>query len=449
MTRFYGTVGVAGLLLIGTVLPIAKLGAAPAVSSEVLISEIQTGSDASASQEFIELANISQKNIDISEWRVEYFSASPKNFDTPTRVMPLRGVLPAGQRYLLASSGYLVGVANDSFSAGLSAAGGHLRLIAPNIEKPTEPVINDLVGWGSAAYPLDAAAVAPKVGASLERRTLDGQLQNTQSNAADFQEATPSPQGFVAADDTEDPAPIEDLGPGITLQITELLPNPAAPQTDAADEYVELYNPNSTRVELEGYKLQTGTTYSHTYTFTTQAIGPNAYSAFYISDTGVVLANSAGKARLVNASGVIVSETADYTDAPDGQAWAWDGSSWQWTTEPSPNMVNTMVAPDKTNDATASASATSKKTATAKKSKTATSSNAKKVKAASTSADGQQKVGGSTAAEPKPATRSLILAVIGGLAVLYGAYEYRQDIKNYYHRLVRDRKISRTARAKA
>lgn len=53
MTKFYGTVGVASLLLISTVMPIAKLGAAPSPSSEVLISELQTGSDASASQEFI------------------------------------------------------------------------------------------------------------------------------------------------------------------------------------------------------------------------------------------------------------------------------------------------------------------------------------------------------------------------------------------------------------
>lgn len=363
--------------------------------------------------------------------------------------MPLRGILPAGQRYLLASSGYLVGTANDSFSAGLSATGGHLRLVSPNGDSPTDPTVNDLVGWGAAAYPLGAAAVVPKAGASLERKTVDGVLQNTQNNADDFEEAAPSPQGFVAPPDTDDPPSSEDPAPSLPVYITELLPNPAVPQTDAADEYVELYNPNSTRVELGGYKLQTGTTYSHSFTFTTQSIEAMSYSAFYISETGVVLANSAGKARLVSASGSVVSETADYSDAPDGQAWAWDGSSWQWTTEPSPNTENAIVLPDKNSETKTSLSTASKKVISTKKPKATTSSSTKKVKAASTSANGQAQINGQTTAESKPATRFLILATIGGLAVLYGAYEYRQDIKNIYYKLTRDRKTGRTARAKA
>lgn len=45
------------------------------------------------------------------------------------------------------------------------------------------------------------------------------------------------------------------------ISITELLPNPAAPATDDADEFVELFNGSDEPVRLRGYKLQTGNSY--------------------------------------------------------------------------------------------------------------------------------------------------------------------------------------------
>lgn len=53
----------------------------------------------------------------------------------------------------------------------------------------------------------------------------------------------------------------------IAPQITELLPNPAGTGTDATDEFIELYNPNSITYDISGYTMQTGLTTKHSYIF--------------------------------------------------------------------------------------------------------------------------------------------------------------------------------------
>jgi hypothetical protein len=83
-------------------------------------------------------------------------------------------------------------------------------------------------------------------------------------------EADPATSGTVAGGELSDPA------------ITEILPNPASPQTDAADEYIELYNPNTSSLDLKGYMLETGTATLHDFTFTDSTLlSGQSYTAFY------------------------------------------------------------------------------------------------------------------------------------------------------------------------
>lgn len=434
---------------------------------EVVIAEVQTGSNTSASQEFIELVNTTEQPVDVSEWRVEYFAANPKNFDTPTRTMPLHGSLPAKAHYLLASSGYLVGMANDSFSAGLAATGGHIRLVSIDPDRPTESIAHDLIGWGTAIRPEGAAALVLKAGESLQRKIDDsGRWVDTNNNAADFTVGAPSPEGFIPEPEAPDPEPapttdqpgdmptdttdsetpqdptqaqpdpVQAALPPIPLLITELFPNPASPQTDAADEFIELYNPNDTVVELTGYKLQTGTTYNHSFEFNDQTIEAHSYKAFYVPETGVVLANSAGKARLIDPSGAVMSETLDYSDAPEGQSWDWDGATWQWSTTVTPgaeNQVTSKPIEDKKTSTTTkkASSSSSKPKSSAAKVKTASA----KVKSSKANGSG---AGGTQIADTVPAKPAAIhpavIAGVGGLALLYGVYEYRQDLGNAVQR---------------
>ncbi len=431
----------------------------------VLITEVQTGSTTSASDEFIELYNASTESIDVSSWRLEYFPATAANFDNPSRKIPLHGII-GGHRYFLAASlNYLTDKANETFSATLAKTGGHVRLVRQATEF-SEVEVKDLIGWGGALHPQITASPAPAEGKSLTRKTdTSGVYANTQNNLADFAiNDMPQPQAdMVLTASPEEPSPanpspdpIENppteatgLGesptaspdpivasPSIQLlppQITELLPNPKAPASDDTDEYVELFNPNNDSLSLAGYKLQTGNSFSYSYTFSQELLPGQSYVAFMVTQTGDVLANGGGKTRLVDPQGNIVDSTV-YEAADDGLAWAYINGSWQWTSIPTPNAANLLSG-------SGVAAKTATKKATSTKSKAAKTTTTKKpaTKAATKTA---KKANGSNQDKDEPGTTTIhwgILAGVTAVAVGYALYEYRDDIANRIHQLRRYR----------
>jgi hypothetical protein len=222
----------------------------------------------------------------------------------------------------------------------------------------------------------------------------------------------------------------------LPLNVTELLPNPAPPATDDADEYVEIYNPNTEPVDLEGYKVQTGKSYSYTYIFGGGSIAPGAYLVLYSSESNLTLANTGGKARVLDPAGVTVSETDPYDGAADGATWSYIDNTWEWTTTATPGAANMFTA-----KLAASKKATTK-TAAKPKAKVAAAKTSKKTNKPGSGAGSS--AFGNEAAQPS-VLHPLIIAVIGGAALLYGAYEYRTDVANFVYKLRRNRKTRRAA----
>lgn len=438
---------------------------------DIMIVEIQTGTTNSASEEFVELYNASDQNVDISHYKVEYYSAT-SDFTTPSRSIPLHGTLYAGKHYLLASTGYLANKVNDSFSAGFSKMGGHIRLISPDPSDSTKKLVHDLVGWGTALHPEDVAAPALPDGSSLLRKTdTNGHFIDTDNNSDDFainptptpiadnvppesggQPSNPDPNsGGTTTPPENDPIqpPAAQLLP---LQITELLPNPAPPASDSLDEYVELYNPNDEPLDLNGYKLQTGKLFSYSHTFSDGTIPARTYQAHMVTETRVLLANSGGKARLIDQSGTIVSETDPYDNAANGQAWALVAGAWDWTTTPTPNEANILTAPLAKQAALSSTSNTKtpKKTAVKAANTKKSASGSKKSSKSSASAGSPTANTSDPAGINEPAAlHPAVLAGVSALAVGYAAYEYRHDMANRLYQFRRYRTARREARAAA
>ncbi|HEX7963313.1 MAG TPA: lamin tail domain-containing protein [Candidatus Saccharimonadales bacterium] len=522
----------ATVLVLG--LPGVTWAGTPPALPPLLITEVQAGSMASASEEFIELYNTTNVTLDFSAhpWRLELASSSAAAWATPFRTVQLSGTLPPGQRYVAASqftSGgksvqYLPAVARTWFSAGIAASAGHVRLLyatnqllADGTCGLTDTVVDELE-WsapqqdGSAATPsLDGRSpfLTPKngmgAGTSMQRLIDPGSHLpvDTGVDGTDFAVGTtPSPgadNNMIAAasppvstapqtplpadgcdpnppvvpgsgtDDTgntgDDPPPGDNSGggdqtpttPGTNQglappQLTELLPNPASPQTDAQDEFIELYNPNDAPFDLSGYLLEAGTSTVHSYTFPPGSVlAPGSYAAFLPDATGLSLSNGGGQVRLKDPLGEVQSETSVYGAAKDGQAWAFTGAGWQWTITPTPGAANILAAPPaavvkaaKTTTTAAPKKPAAPKTAKAPKAKTTKAkTKAKKPPAAPT-----QQLAIAPAAKQSP-LHPAILAGIGVIAVLYGAYEYRHDVANYLYRLRSNRAARRKNRPTA
>lgn len=492
------------LLIVALTLPFLTVTEVAALQSDsdILIIELQVRSNAAvgaADQEFAVLYNTSDQPVNMSTWKLQYKSATGSTWNDKAM---LRGNLAAHGHYLLVSDKYpdpptdvpdSSALALDTFSAGLSDSGGHIRIIDSAV--PEIPVVHDLLGWGSSANAAEgnAPAPAPAGGKSLKRKlTTGGEFIDTDNNGADFEvsseptpradpfyiapvintepdqelpaeQSPPQPEPGLSEPDQPPETSNEEVVPEISqpavspLQplITELLPNPAPPASDSTDEFIEIYNPNDEPLSLEGYKLQSGNTFNYSYSFSSATnLQPHEYRAFLITTTGAVLANSGGQARLLDAQGSVVAQTNEYEAADEGQAWALINGAWQWTTSPTPSEQNilTLTLPKPLGVVKPAASK-----------KTTTASSAKKTTAAKAPAAAKTAAVKAAKTQPAPTDRQIyedpaslpprihpgILVGVGVITLLYAGYEYRYDAVNTIRRFRRYRELRRTARAQS
>lgn len=166
-----------------------------AASSDVVISQVQLGTAASASNEFIELYNNSSTDTEVTNWCLYYASAT-----SSAQGSRLGCIVPDNLRLhlYLPTHTYAYAISNQllaafpllgsdlRFSATLSGIAGHVRIVnsvGSDVDK---------LGWGASALsPETSPSVVPPNGKILQRKTLSlGVLQDSDNNANDFELAT-------------------------------------------------------------------------------------------------------------------------------------------------------------------------------------------------------------------------------------------------------------------
>ncbi|HSD55931.1 MAG TPA: lamin tail domain-containing protein, partial [Candidatus Saccharimonadales bacterium] len=250
----------------------------------------------------------------------------------------------------------------------------------------------------------------------------------------DNEDATEQQSSKVSNSKSQPTIPARDIGL-VSPQVTELLPNPGKPQTDASDEFIELYNSNNVVFDLSGFMLSNG---KKQYVFPQGTLlEAKSFKAFYSGNTKLGLSNTQGEVRLLDPFGKAISVTQSYGTAKENQAWALAKGSWGWTMTPTPGSANAIKAP-----------------AAAKKK---TSSNSSKNAASSKSASlaNYTPKGVADVSEGVPVSEKLnplhpgVLALVAIFAILYGAYEYRADVANRIHQLRLYRAARRENRRKS
>jgi hypothetical protein len=425
-------------VLLANALALLAPGPALAEPGRPLISELQTGTASSTGDEFVELYNPGSTAVDLSGWKLQYHSAANQDCSDKTwdnKVTVGSGSIPAHGFFLLSSSGYLTS-ADATFSPGLAYSGGAVRMAGT-------AGIEDSLAWGNSVCGNDDPAPAPAGGSSLERRPgadieNGGNAYDTGHNAADFQVRTaPQPQSSASPAEVPvmayAPAPVAPSDGLSAVELSELLPDPAAPLTDANDEFIELYNPNATSVNIGGFVIKTGSSLATKHKLPDVTIGPAEYVALKSADTKISLSNAGSSVALFDPQGHQVGVTITYGKAPTGDAWArTDSDSWAWTTTPTPGSANVLTAPDPSVLA-AAASSSEAKAAKASRTTAGKSAKAKTTKAKSSKGIGKLAAPALTAAST-PGGHWLLFS-LAGLTIAYVIYEFRNDLRSYYYRL--------------
>lgn len=173
-------------------------------STTIVISQVYGGggnSGATYKNDFIELHNISSSPVVISNWSVQYASAT----GTSWQVTTFSTTIQPGAYFLIqeasqANVGSNLPTADATGTINLSASAGKVALCNNNTalsgSAPTDASIVDLVGFGStaSAYEGTGPAPAPASGnGSSDLRANNGNT-DTNDNSSDFSSATVSPR---------------------------------------------------------------------------------------------------------------------------------------------------------------------------------------------------------------------------------------------------------------
>ena len=196
----------------------------------------------------------------------------------------------------------------------------------------------------------------------------------------------------------------------LPIQLNEIFPDPASPQTDAKDEFIELYNPHPMAINITDYTITAGATKQYKYTFPEgSVISPGGYIIIDSAGTSVSLSNSGGTVKLLNNFDKEI-DTVTYIKAPSGQSYARDElGKWQWTTTVTRLGPNTIVIASGSKGTTTKVAGAAAKDATLKL---------------------------KDAPQPLP---GWVLALLGVAAVCYAAYEYRFEARNYFNKFRQNR----------
>lgn len=417
-----------------------KVGA-QSQANKLLIVEFSTESLVSTSAEFVEIYNPSPIQLDLDGYKLEYKSAT--GTDWMSKVSLSGQIAPRG-RYLICTS--VSGLScSASMSSGLATSGGHLRITY-------ESNILDMVAWGTADSPEVLAAITDSDDASVKRLVdEDGYFIDQNNNFDDFflsdtqtpafdvaiaQVVTPTtsnppiPQTNAQTSGTSPlkvsvkPTTIASYKP---IVLSELFVDPKSPQTDKEDEYIEIYNPNATEVNLKGYKLESGgKDWRYDYVFDDQIIKPGEYMAVMTSESGLTLTNSGGKSRISDPNGKQLDGVI-YEKAKSGYSLSKIGESWSWVSTPTPGAQNV-----------GQTSSQNEGDGAANNSEVLGDDNqlsvAGSVENTSESAD-KENANAADQAGTKKILDTSVLVIVGGLALIYGLYEYRQNIRSAFSKL--------------
>jgi hypothetical protein len=330
---------VAVLVCIYACAPLTHVAAS--TDGSVVIRQFQAGGAGSGAttQEYVELYNNSDQDIDVTNWCLHYTGLSSSSFvpvgclyapDASTKLL-----ISARQSTLFMSPALeaLIKQTNPDFqtdklfetSTNLAASNGVIKIV----NQTGETV--DALGWGTVAGEGVSVAGSIPGGKILQRLTLeDGVLKDTNDNSIDFELVDAASSAYasgglyeqVTEPTTPEPTPESEnancSATGVT--ITEILANPAGADTSGG-EFIELHNSSGEPVSLEHCYLSTDKDDHITLPPTT--LQPGEYYAVALAD---MLLNNGGTVIFVTDT---TEEVATYPALSDNEVWGFYENVWQ------------------------------------------------------------------------------------------------------------------------
>ncbi|GAB6107367.1 S-layer homology domain-containing protein [Fusibacter bizertensis] len=225
--RYLSVLMVLMLIISSVAVPVSADTAGQA--SHVIISQIYGGggnANAVFTNDFIELYNPTDQAIDLTGWSVQYASGS--GTFSSTKITPLSGSIGAGEYYLIqegsgGATGAALPTANVLGDINMSGSSGKVALVSSTevITGKADGAVVDFVGYGSSASEFEGTGKTPTLD-STKAAIRKSVGVDTDDNAADFIDATPTPRAGAIAPETKCATPTAKIAAGVVLENTQL-----------------------------------------------------------------------------------------------------------------------------------------------------------------------------------------------------------------------------------
>jgi hypothetical protein len=367
-----------------------------AVNPPILINELFIDPESpllDSKDEFIELYNPHDQNIDISNYKLTTGLSTKYNY-----VIPIGSVILAKSYFTLYAKDTSLTLSNSGSMVVLQDnLGNQISEVSYTIAKAGESwaTVQGLWQWTSAITPDAQNIPLTKVDPIKPTTVAKASSTKTTSKSAKTNLTNAPP-----------------------IIINEIYPDPISPQKDSIDEFIELYNPHDFAINIADYTVMAGTDKKYKYVIKSPAtIQARGYYVLTSADTTLSLNNSGGLVTLANNYDKTIA-SLEYPKAVPGASWSYINGNWQWTSKPTKNSVN--LASDLVDGLLN------------------TKQNEPKTKVAGASVAGTDNTPLVNAPQPLPAWA---LAVLGLSAICYAGYEYRFEARNYYYKFRRIRSL--------
>ena len=211
---------------------------------KILISEVQAAGATDDKQEFIELYNPSNQEVDLTDWYLQRKTSGGASWSTYVSGNLFSGkTIAANGYFLIARTGYYVGLA-DVYTENPITSDNSFVLKNPNGD------ISDKLGYGNASDPENVATSNPAQGQSIGRKVVSDSEQDSDNNYLDFEVDFSTPKAKNIKYVTPFSPPTDPVLKNILISEVQTA------GVTAKDEFIELYNPNSVNVDLTGFELK-------------------------------------------------------------------------------------------------------------------------------------------------------------------------------------------------
>lgn len=303
---------------------------------DVVINEVAwMGTAANSSDEWIELYNNANQDINLGGWGL--YEAGGE-----TLIEPLIGVIKAKSYYLIERTDNTTIrdiPASQEPSGwggyGLKNSGEYLQLLDNNSQVIDE--VNCLDSWFA--------------GDNETNRTMERKSSQIPGNNSKNWQTSQNPSGTPKAENSiiiqseptqkitqeaqQEPKP--EVYP-IGVIFNEILPSPEGP--DAKEEWIEILSHSSTDVDLSGWKISDEIGSINTYIFPEKTkIKINDFLVLWRTETKITLNNDGDKLNLIHPDDKVINSVV-YEKAPRGQSFNLTDSTWVWSNTLTPGSEN-------------------------------------------------------------------------------------------------------------